>query len=88
MKMYGGVNAKLHVILNSELYGGDWSIPRSGRFAAEEINPGTDSIEGWVGHRINLDVMARRKIPVCIGNRTPAVNTLSQLLHCLSYTGL
>jgi hypothetical protein len=32
MKMYGGVDVKIHVFLASALVVGDWSASRSGRF--------------------------------------------------------
>jgi hypothetical protein len=36
MKMYWGVEVKLHVFLTSTLDGGEWSASNSGRFIPEE----------------------------------------------------
>jgi hypothetical protein len=39
MKTYGGVDVQVHVFLNSELVGGEWSASRPGRFTAGGKSP-------------------------------------------------
>jgi hypothetical protein len=46
MKMYVGVNVRLHVLLASALVGGEWSASRPGRFALEERTPVAHLIGG------------------------------------------
>jgi hypothetical protein len=61
MKMYGGMKVRLHVFLTWAQDGGEWSVSRPDRFTRVERAPGTHSIEGWVGPRACLDVVAKRK---------------------------
>jgi hypothetical protein len=56
IKTYGGVEVQLHAFLISALDGDDWSAPRSGRFT-----PGFHWIGDWVGRRVSLDAVAKRK---------------------------
>jgi hypothetical protein len=49
------VDEQIHIFLTSALVGGDWSVPRPGRFTAGERAPGTHWIEGWVDPRVGLD---------------------------------
>jgi len=42
-----------------------------------EIIYGNHWIWGRVGHRVGLDVVARRKIPPQVGNRTPIVQPVA-----------
>jgi hypothetical protein len=58
MKTCGGMEVEPHAFLTSALDGGKWSASRPGRFT-----PGTQWIRGWVGPRIGLDAVAKRKIP-------------------------
>jgi hypothetical protein len=51
MKMYGAVDALVHVFLISAVVGVEWSASRPGRFTPGERAPGTQWIEGWVGPR-------------------------------------
>jgi hypothetical protein len=51
MKVYGGVDAQIHIFLTSALAGGKWTASRPGR-----ITPGTHWIGGWVDPRAGLDV--------------------------------
>jgi hypothetical protein len=39
MKVYGGVDAEIHIFLISVLAGGEWSASRPGRFTLEERAP-------------------------------------------------
>jgi hypothetical protein len=57
MKAYARVDVCIHVFLTSALAGSEWSASRSGRFT-----PGTHWIGGWVGLRIGLEDVERRKI--------------------------
>jgi hypothetical protein len=50
MKVYGGLDAQIHIFLTSALAGGEWSASRPGRFA-----PGTHSLGGWVDPRASLE---------------------------------
>jgi hypothetical protein len=45
MKIYGGVDVQIHVFLNLELVGNEWSASRSGHFTPRERAPGTH----WIG---------------------------------------
>jgi hypothetical protein len=45
--------------LTSALDGGEWSASRPGRFTHRERAPSTH----WVGHRVILDAVVKRKIP-------------------------
>jgi len=45
------------------LDGGEWSASCPGRFTPRERAPGTHWIGGWVGPRLCLDAVVRRKIP-------------------------
>jgi hypothetical protein len=49
--------------LASALDGGEWSASRPDRFTPRERAPGTHSIGGWVGSRVVLDAVVKRKIP-------------------------
>jgi hypothetical protein len=48
--------------LTSALYGGEWSVSRSGRFTPMEGDSGTHCIGGWVGPRAVLHSVVKRKI--------------------------
>jgi hypothetical protein len=56
MKMYGGLQRKLHAFLPSALDVGEWSASRPGRFTLREKATGTHWIGGWVGPRAVLDI--------------------------------
>jgi hypothetical protein len=48
MKVYGGVDAQIHVFLTSALVGGKWSASRPCRLTPEEKYPVTTGYEaGW-----------------------------------------
>jgi hypothetical protein len=67
--------------LTSALDGSEWSASCSGRFTPRERAPGTPYIGGWVGPRIVLDTVVRRKIPSLRREskpRTPIVQPLAQ----------
>jgi hypothetical protein len=62
MKTYGGVDVEIHIFLTSALNGGEWSATSPGRFTPGEIASSTHWIGGWVGPRIDLEDVERRKI--------------------------
>jgi hypothetical protein len=53
--------------------------------ALPEKEPGIRWIGGWVGPRAGLDAVAKRKIPVPGGNRTPVVQPTAWTLYWPSY---
>jgi hypothetical protein len=61
MKMHGGVEVQLHAFLTSAVDGDDWSASRPGRFTPGERIPGNHWIGSWVGLRIGLDTVPKRK---------------------------
>jgi hypothetical protein len=62
--------------LTSALDGGEWSASRPGRFTPKEGVPGTHWIGSWVGPRVVLKAVVRRKIPSPAGNRTLEARSL------------
>jgi hypothetical protein len=63
------------------LDGGEWSASHPGRFTTRERAPGTQWIGDWVGLRVVLDAVVKRKIvsPRRESNsRTPIVQTVAQ----------
>jgi len=50
-------------ILNSALDGGELKASRPGRFTPGERIPGTHWIKNWMGPRISMDAVAKRKNP-------------------------
>jgi hypothetical protein len=71
VKTYGGVEVWLHV-LTSALDGGEWLASRPGSFT-----PVTHWIGGSVGPRAVLNAVAKGKILVPPGNRTPIVQPVA-----------
>jgi hypothetical protein len=61
---------QLHAFLTSALDGEEWSASHPGRFTSREKAPGTTWIEAWVGPRVVLDAVVKRKIPSPPGIRT------------------
>jgi hypothetical protein len=61
MKTYGGVDVYIQVLLTLALVGGECSASLTGRFIPGERAPGTHWIGGWVGPRVSLDDMVKRK---------------------------
>jgi hypothetical protein len=49
-------------LLTSALDGEEWSVSRPGSFILLEIATATHWIKGWVGPRVDLDAVERRKI--------------------------
>jgi hypothetical protein len=49
--------------LTSALNGGEWSASLRGRFNPRKKAPGTHHIGGWVGPKVVLDAVVKRKIP-------------------------
>jgi hypothetical protein len=65
MKTYGGVDVLIHVLLTSELVGGEWSASRPGHFT-----PGTNWI-GWVGPKADQDAVEKNLDPTWTRTPTP-----------------
>jgi hypothetical protein len=67
--------------LTSALDGDEWSASRPSRFTPRERTHGTHWIGGWVGHRVVLDAVVKRKIPSPrreSNTRTPIVQPVAQ----------
>jgi hypothetical protein len=79
MKVYGGVDVYIHILLTLALVVDEWSALLPGRF-----NPRTHWIGGWVGPRAGLDEMEKRELLTLPGLGHPA---RSQSLYRLSYLG-
>jgi hypothetical protein len=67
---------KLHAFLTSTLDGGELPASRSGHFNPTDRAPGTHQKIGWVGPRVDLEVMANRKVFVPAENRTLAIQSI------------
>jgi hypothetical protein len=52
--------------LTSALVGGEWSASRPGRFTPWERAPGTHRIGSWMGPRVALDDMEKRKFLILL----------------------
>jgi hypothetical protein len=50
-----------HIFLTSALVGGEWTASRPGRFTPELRATGTQWIGDWVGPRVGLDDVEKRK---------------------------
>jgi hypothetical protein len=59
MKMYGGVDVLIHVILTSALVGGGWSVSHPGLLIPGERAAGTHWIGDWMGPTARLDGMEK-----------------------------
>jgi hypothetical protein len=71
--------------LTSALDGGEWLASRPGRFTPGERAPNKHWTGGWVGPRVGLDAVEKRKIYHCLeSNPGPS----SPLLYRLSYPGI
>jgi hypothetical protein len=57
--------------LTSALDGGEWSASRPGCITSTEGAPGTHWIGGWVGPRVVLDAVVKRKIPSLLRESNP-----------------
>jgi len=68
MRAYWESGGKLHSFLTSAPDGGEWSPSNPGRFTY-----GYHCIGGWIGHRADLDAMAKRKTSAPAGDRTAVV---------------
>jgi hypothetical protein len=65
----------------SALDGGGWLASRPGRFTPQGKSFGTHWIGGWVGPRVILDAMVKKKIPSArreSSPRTPIVQPIAQ----------
>jgi len=55
------VEIYLHAFLTPALDEGEWSASLPGQFAPRVRIPGTHRTGGWMGPRVGLDAVARRK---------------------------
>jgi hypothetical protein len=53
---------QIHIFLNSELVGDQWSVSSSGRFTHQEREPDTHWIGGLVGHGACLNDMEEKNV--------------------------
>jgi hypothetical protein len=61
MKAYGAVDIQIHIFLNLAPAGGELSASCPGRFTLGERAPYTHWIGGWVGPRVGLEDVEKRK---------------------------
>jgi hypothetical protein len=61
------VDVQVHIFFTSALVGGYWSASRPGRVTPEERASSTHWIGGWVGPRVGLEDMEKRKISPLTG---------------------
>jgi hypothetical protein len=71
--------------MTSALHGGEWSASSPSRFTPGERAPGTHWIGGWVGPRVGLDAMEKKKVCSC-REPNPDSPVRSPSLYRLSYT--
>jgi hypothetical protein len=71
MKAYWGSGGIAPRILTTALDGGVWSASRPGHFTPKKISPSTPWIGGWVGPRVGLDAVVKRKFSAPAGTRIP-----------------
>jgi hypothetical protein len=67
MKVYGEMDAQIHILFTSALAGGAWSASRSGRFTPGERDPCTHWIGSWVSLRADLEDVEKRKLLPLLG---------------------
>jgi len=84
MKMYG-VEEKLSTFLTLALDGGNNSTSCSGCFNPGKITHGTPWKGGWMGHRADLDIIAKRKMTAPARNQTLVVQPVTLLSYPCSY---
>jgi hypothetical protein len=75
--------------MTSALVGGEWSASRPDRFTPGERTLGTHWIGGWVGLRVGVDEVEKRKFLTLPGLefRTLGRPARSQSLYRLRYPG-
>jgi hypothetical protein len=89
MKVYGGVDVQIHIVLTSALVGGEWSASCPCCFTPGERAPGTHWTGGWVDPRAGLDDMVKRKFLTLPGLELQPLGrpAYSQSLYQLRYPG-
>jgi hypothetical protein len=89
MEEYGGVDVYSHIFLNSALVGGAWSFQARAALPPWERFPGTHWIGGWVGPRVGLDDVEKRKLLTLTGFELRPLGrpTRNQSLYRLPYPG-
>jgi hypothetical protein len=64
----------------SALDGDEWSASHPGSFIHRDRAPGTHKIGGWLGPRVSVDMVVRRKIPSpWLGPEPPIIQIVAQL---------
>jgi hypothetical protein len=82
MKTYGRVMAKLHAFLTLLLDGSEWPASCPSHFTSGKTALGTHQVGGWVGYRVGLDIVVKRKL-FC----PPARNQMIPWTSCLKSSG-
>jgi hypothetical protein len=77
MKVYRGVELKLHTFLTSALDVGDWSASRPGRFIPRERAPCTHWIGDKVGPGADLNAVVKNSQPF-LGIEPPIFELVAQ----------
>jgi hypothetical protein len=67
VKVHGGVDVWIRILLASTLGGGEWSASRPGRFSPGERSHGTHWIGGWVDPRAGLGEVEKGKFSTLLG---------------------
>jgi hypothetical protein len=67
MKVYGGLDVQIHILLALTLAGGEWSASCPYSYTPGERAYGTQWIGGWVDPRVNLDDVEKRKCLPLLG---------------------
>jgi hypothetical protein len=76
MKVYGGVDAQIHVFLISALLGSEQSA-----LPTERV-PSTHWIGGWVDPRTGLDYVKKRKILLLLGLKLCSLGHQASHYNC------
>jgi len=64
------------------LYGSEWSASLSSHFAPRERVPGTLLIRGWMGPRVGLQMVAKKKKEsASAGDQDVVIQLISQSLY-------
>jgi hypothetical protein len=73
--------ASTRTFLTSVLDRDEWSVSSSCRFTPGDRAPGAHCIAGWIGSRVDMKYVGKRKCIDPTGNRTPVVRPVAQSLQ-------